>query len=78
MHSVYLTWDFPGGPVVERLPANAGNMGSNPGLEGYHIPWDNWACKSQQQIPCSRACVLQLLKPVCPRAYALQQEKSWQ
>ena len=78
MHSVYLTWDFLGGPVAGSLPANAGNMGSIPGLEGFHIPWDNWACTSQLQTPCSGAYVLQLLKPVCPTAYALQQEKSWQ
>ena len=25
--------DFPGGPVVKNLPANAGDMGSIPGLE---------------------------------------------
>ena len=78
MHSVYLTWNFPGGPVAESPPANAGNMGSIPGLEGFHIPWNNWASTSQLQTPGSRAYVLQLLRPVCPGAYALQQEKSWQ
>ena len=30
--------DFPGGSVVRNLCANMGNMGSNPGLEGSHIP----------------------------------------
>ena len=25
-------WGFPGGAVVENLPANAGNTGSSPGL----------------------------------------------
>ena len=25
-------WDFPGGPMVKNLPANAGDMGSIPGL----------------------------------------------
>ena len=29
---------FPGGPVVENLPANAGDTGSSPGLGGSHMP----------------------------------------
>ena len=32
---------FPGGAVVENLPANAGDTGSSPGLEGSHMPWSN-------------------------------------
>ena len=28
---------FPGGAVVESLPANAGDMGSSPGLGGSHM-----------------------------------------
>ena len=35
------TWDFPGGAVVENLPANAGDMGSSPGLGRSHMPWSN-------------------------------------
>ena len=31
------TEDFPGGPVVRSLPANAGDMGSIPGLGRFHI-----------------------------------------
>ena len=30
--------DYPDGPVVKNPPANAGDMGSIPGLERYHIP----------------------------------------
>ena len=30
--------DFPGGPVVKNLPANAGDMGSIPGSKGFHTP----------------------------------------
>ena len=33
--------DFPGGPVVNSLPANAGDTGSVPGLGQFHIPQDN-------------------------------------
>ena len=32
---------FPGGAVVESLPANAGDMGSSPGLGRSHMPWSN-------------------------------------
>ena len=34
---------FPGGAVVESLPANAGDMGSSPGPGGPHMPRSNWA-----------------------------------
>ena len=29
---------FPGGPVVNNPPANAGDMGSLPGLGRFHMP----------------------------------------
>ena len=32
---------FPGGAVVENLPANAGDTGSNPGLGRSHMLWSN-------------------------------------
>ena len=32
------TWDFPVGVVVKNPPANAGDTGSNPGLERSHMP----------------------------------------
>ena len=34
---------FPGGAVVESLPASAGDTGSSPGLGGSHMPRSNWA-----------------------------------
>ena len=34
---------FPGGAVVESLPANAGNTGSSPGLGRSHMPRSGWA-----------------------------------
>ena len=34
---------FPGGAVVESLPANAGDTGSGPGLGGSHMPRSGWA-----------------------------------
>ena len=34
---------FPGGAVVESLPANAGDAGSGPGLGGSHVPRSGWA-----------------------------------
>ena len=33
---------FPGGAVVENLPANAGHTGSSPGLGRSHMPRSNW------------------------------------
>ena len=39
--------DFPGGTVVENLPANAGNTGSSPVLGRSHMPWSNWASEPQ-------------------------------
>ena len=32
---------FPGGAVVEDLPANAGDTGSSPGLRRSHMPRSN-------------------------------------
>ena len=34
---------FPGGAVVENLPASAGDTGSSPGLGRSHMPRSNWA-----------------------------------
>ena len=38
---------FPGGVVVENLPANAGDTGSSPGLGRSHMPRSNWAREPQ-------------------------------
>ena len=38
---------FPGGTVLENLPANAGDMGSSPGLGGSHMPRSGWAREPQ-------------------------------
>ena len=38
---------FPGGAVVDSLPANAGDRGSSPGLGRSHMPWSNWARELQ-------------------------------
>ena len=32
---------FPGGTVVKNPTANAGDMGSSPGLGRFHMPWSN-------------------------------------
>ena len=42
-----LVLGFPGGAVVENLPANAGDTGSSPGLGGSHMPQSNWAREPQ-------------------------------
>ena len=38
---------FPGGAVVENLPANAGDTGLSPGLGRFHMPRSNWAREPQ-------------------------------
>ena len=38
---------FPGGAVVENLPANARDTGSSPGLGGSHMPRSGWAREPQ-------------------------------
>ena len=38
---------FPGGAVVENLPANAGDTGSSPGLGGSRVPRSGWAREPQ-------------------------------
>ena len=38
---------FPSGAVVENLPANAGDMGSSPGLGRSHMPQSGWAREPQ-------------------------------
>ena len=40
-------WGFPGGAVVENLPANAGDTGSSPGLGRSHMPQSNYAHEPQ-------------------------------
>ena len=37
----YYLRGFPGGAVVENLPANAGDTGSSPGLGRSHMPRSN-------------------------------------
>ena len=48
--------------MIKNSPANAGDMGSIPGLGRFHMPWSNRACASQ--LLSSRACALQQEKPV--------------
>ena len=45
--SKILMLGFPGGTVVENLPANAGDTGSSPGLGRSHMPQSNWAREPQ-------------------------------
>ena len=74
--------DFPGGAVVKNLPANAGDMGSSPGLGRSHMLWNSEAHAPQLLSLCSRARKPQLLSPCATameahtsRARAPQQEK---
>ena len=57
--------DFPGGAVVKNPPANAGEMGSSPGLGRSHMLQSSYARVPQLLRLHSRACKPQLLKPMC-------------
>ena len=69
---------FPGSSVEKSPPANSGDMGSLPGPGGYPtchrapkpVGHNYWACALEPRM--------RLIKPGCPRADALQLEKSWQ
>ena len=74
--------DFPGGTVVKNPPANAGDMGSSPGLGRSHMLRGNKACTPQLLSLHSRAHEPQLLslhatitEARVPRARAPQQDK---
>ena len=56
--------DFPGGTVDRNLPASAGDTGTIPDLGRFHMPRGNQARAPQLLRPRSRACELQLLKPL--------------
>ena len=43
--------DFPGGPVVKNLSANAGDTGSTPGPGRFHVPQGNEAWTPQLLNP---------------------------
>ena len=47
VHQNIFPLGFPGGAVVENLPANAGDTGSSPGLGRSHMPRSNWAREPQ-------------------------------
>ena len=40
-YKIIAFWGFPGGPVVENLPANAGDTGSSPDPRRSHMPRSN-------------------------------------
>ena len=67
MHEIYNTkskhWDFPGGPVVKNLPANAGDTGLILDLGRSHMLQSNQAHSPQLLTLYFRAWEPQLLKP---------------
>ena len=77
--------DFPGGAVVGKPPANAGDTGSIPGPGRSHLLQSNQAHAPQLLSLHSGSREPQLLSPCAttteagaPRAHALQQEKPLQ
>ena len=75
-HNLRMIRDFSGGPLVGSLPPNARNMGSI-------LVWENSTCHGAAEPLCHNDGIWvhmppQLLKPVCPRACALQDKKPTQ
>ena len=73
---------FPGGSMVESLPASAGDSGSTSDMGRSHmsqstwvLAYNYWVCALEPRSHNYWTHVLQLLKPVCPTAPGLQQEK---
>ena len=54
--------------MVKNLPANAGDMGSIPGVGRFHMPWSNQVHASQLLNLCARDQKPQLLKPESPHS----------
>ena len=50
------SWDFPGGPMVRSLPANAEDVGLITGLGRFHMPGRNEAHAPQLLSPRSGVC----------------------
>ena len=63
--------DFPGRPVVENSPANAGDIDLISGLGTVHMPWSSWTHEPQLQLESSphlpqleKACMQQQRRSV--------------
>ena len=61
---------FPGGAVVENLPANAGDTGLSPGVGECHMPRSNWAREPQLLSlhvwsPCSATREAAIVRGTC-------------
>ena len=64
--------DFPGGPMVKNLPANAGNTDLIPALERFHMPMRHlspWAttteleCHNYQSLNAKSLCTAAMSSP---------------
>ena len=58
--------DFPHGTVDKNPPANAGDMGSIPGLRRFHLPQSNetlWATATEPELTGSQATTAEACAP---------------
>ena len=69
------TQDFPGGPVVENPPANAGDTGLILHLGRSHKPWGNSPCAATTEPMCLEPVLCNEKPPRC-KAQPLQLEKA--
>ena len=75
LQDLELPWWSSGWDYACRFPACRGHRPDPGPGRRFHIPQGNSACAAELLSPHSRALMLQVLKPECPRARALQQEK---
>ena len=66
--------DFPNGPGIGNPPVNTGEDGFNTGPGRFHMLQANWVHVPQLPSSHRRACLPQLLQPMCPGAHAPQEE----
>ena len=69
----WIELDFPGSPVAKNLPANAGDIGSIPGLERFRMPQATKPVHHSYWSHAPIACTLQQEKPPQWEAHAMQQ-----
>ena len=59
--------DFPGGTVDKDVSANAGDVGSIPGLGRFRMPRSNKTWTPQLLSPCPQGTLAVITEPACSR-----------
>ena len=68
---------FPGGAVVESLPANAGDTGSSPGLGRSHMLQSSWAREPQLLSLCVWSLCSATREAACDSERPAHRDEEW-